>query len=72
MGGGFPNASSRACSSCWARRITPTTWSRFRAALLDVLPAAYTSYNEVGADGTPLVARVTPDPGQRYLGAWRR
>ena len=38
----------------------------FRTALLDVLPriipAAYTSYNEVGGDGTPLVALVTPEP----------
>ncbi|WP_445149767.1 helix-turn-helix transcriptional regulator [Baekduia sp. Peel2402] len=48
----------------------------FRAALLDVVPRvipnAYTSYNEFGADGTPLVAIVTPMPEQRLLENWAR
>ena len=48
----------------------------FRTALLDVLPrvipAAYTSYNEISADGTPLVAMVAPEPSQRILAAWGR
>ncbi len=48
----------------------------FRTALLDVLPriipAAYTSYNEVGADGTPLVAMVTPEVSERILRRWAR
>jgi DNA-binding CsgD family transcriptional regulator len=48
----------------------------FRTALLDVLPriipAAYTSYNEVSADGTPLVAMVAPEPSQRMLQQWAR
>jgi len=48
----------------------------FRAALLDVVPRvipnAYTSYNEFGADGTPLVAMVTPAPEQRLLESWAR
>ncbi|HWK29358.1 MAG TPA: helix-turn-helix transcriptional regulator [Solirubrobacter sp.] len=48
----------------------------FRAALLDALPrlipAAYTSYNEVGADGTPLVTLVAPEPPERVLRQWGR
>jgi DNA-binding CsgD family transcriptional regulator len=48
----------------------------FRSALLDVLPrvipAAYTSYNEVSAEGIPLVAMVAPEPSQRILAAWGR
>src|SRR3954452_20515938 len=45
--------------------------------MLDVLPriipAAYTSYNEVSsADGTPLVAMVAPEPSQRILEQWGR
>jgi DNA-binding CsgD family transcriptional regulator len=52
------------------------TLAGFRTALLDVLPrvipAAYTSYNEVSSDGIPLVAMVTPEPSQRLLEAWGR
>jgi DNA-binding CsgD family transcriptional regulator len=49
----------------------------FRTAMLDVLPriipAAYTSYNEVSStDGTPLVAMVAPEPSQRILEQWGR
>src|SRR4051794_13326201 len=48
----------------------------FRTALLDVLPriipAAYTSYNEVRADGTPLVTMVTPEVPDRILRNWAR
>jgi DNA-binding CsgD family transcriptional regulator len=49
----------------------------FRTAMLDVLPriipAAYTSYNEVSSiDGTPLVAMVAPEPSQRILQQWGR
>src|SRR3954452_2650988 len=48
----------------------------FRTALLDVLPriipAAYTSYNEIGADGTPLVTLVTPEAPPQILGNWGR
>ena len=48
----------------------------FRSALLDVIPRvipnAYTSYNEIAADGTPLVTIVTPEPGQRQLERWGR
>ena len=52
------------------------TVAGFRTALLDVLPriipAAYTSYNEVGADGTPLVTMVTPEAPQHVLANWGR
>jgi DNA-binding CsgD family transcriptional regulator len=48
----------------------------FRAALLDVIPRvipnAYTSYNEVGPDGMPLVTLVTPMPARRVLESWSR
>jgi DNA-binding NarL/FixJ family response regulator len=48
----------------------------FRTALLDVLPriipAAYTSYNEVGSDGNPLATLVTPEPPQRVIAQWGR
>jgi DNA-binding CsgD family transcriptional regulator len=48
----------------------------FRTALLDVLPrlipAAYTSYNEVSADGTPLVTLVTPDAPKQIMANWGR
>ncbi|WCB95061.1 hypothetical protein DSM104299_03803 [Baekduia alba] len=48
----------------------------FRAALLDVLPRvipnAYTSYNEIAADGTPLVTIVNPEPGGVFLEKWGR
>lgn len=48
----------------------------FRAALLDVLPRvipnACTSYNELGADGTPLVTLVNPVPPQSIMDAWGR
>jgi hypothetical protein len=48
----------------------------FRTALLDVLPriipAAYTSYNEIGGDGNPLVTLVTPQAPQRILAQWGR
>lgn len=48
----------------------------FRTALLDVIPRvipnAYTSYNEIAADGTPLVTIVTPEPDQRQLERWGR
>ena len=48
----------------------------FRTALLDVLPriipAAYTSYNEVSGDGNPLVTLVTPEAPQRVLTQWGR
>ncbi|MDA0180908.1 helix-turn-helix transcriptional regulator [Solirubrobacter phytolaccae] len=48
----------------------------FRGALLDVLPrvipAAYTSYNEVGADGAPLVTLVSPEPATQILASWGR
>jgi DNA-binding CsgD family transcriptional regulator/GAF domain-containing protein len=48
----------------------------FRSALLDVVPRvipnAYTSYNEIGADGTPLVTIVTPRPEARWLEQWGR
>jgi len=48
----------------------------FRTALLHVLPrvipAAYTSYNEVGADGAPLVTMVAPEPPARILASWSR
>jgi DNA-binding CsgD family transcriptional regulator len=48
----------------------------FRAALLDVLPRvipnACTSYNEIGADGTPLVTLVNPVPPQSVFEAWGR
>lgn len=48
----------------------------FRSALLDVIPRvipnAYTSYNEIGADGTPLVTLVNPMPEARVLEAWAR
>jgi DNA-binding CsgD family transcriptional regulator len=48
----------------------------FRSALLDVVPRvipnAYTSYNEIAADGTPLVTIVTPEPAPRWLERWGR
>jgi DNA-binding CsgD family transcriptional regulator len=48
----------------------------FRAALLDVLPRvipnACTSYNELGADGTPLVALVNPEPPASIRASWVR
>jgi GAF domain-containing protein len=48
----------------------------FRAALLDVVPRvipnAYTSYNEIAADGTPLVTIVTPEPEPQWLRNWGR
>src|SRR4051794_38221998 len=48
----------------------------FRTSLLDVLPriipAAYTSYNEVSAEGTPLVTLVTPQAPDRVLANWAR
>jgi len=48
----------------------------FRTALLDVLPrvipAAYTSYNEVGADGAPRVTMVVPEAPARVLANWGR
>jgi len=48
----------------------------FRNALLDVVPRvipnAYTSYNEIAADGTPLVTIVTPEPAPRWLENWGR
>lgn len=48
----------------------------FRTALLDVLPrvipAAYTSYNELGADGAPLVTLVSPVPPAHILANWGR
>lgn len=48
----------------------------FRTALLDVLPrvipAAYTSYNEVGADGAPRVTMVAPEAPARVLAEWSR
>ncbi|HWI72560.1 MAG TPA: helix-turn-helix transcriptional regulator [Baekduia sp.] len=48
----------------------------FRSALLDVVPRvipnAYTSYNEIAADGTPLVTIVTPEPPPRQLEQWGR
>jgi DNA-binding CsgD family transcriptional regulator len=48
----------------------------FRAALLDVLPRVIpnscTSYNEIGADGTPLVTLVNPVPPQAILDSWSR
>jgi DNA-binding CsgD family transcriptional regulator len=48
----------------------------FRAALLDVLPRvipnACTSYNELGADGTPLVTLVNPVPPQSIMESWGR
>ena len=37
-----------------------------------MIPAAYTSYNEVSAAGVPLVAMVTPEPSQQVLAAWGR
>jgi DNA-binding CsgD family transcriptional regulator len=48
----------------------------FRTALLDVVPRvipnAYTSYNEIAADGTPLVTIVQPEPAPRWLERWGR
>ncbi|HEY4098215.1 MAG TPA: helix-turn-helix transcriptional regulator, partial [Baekduia sp.] len=48
----------------------------FRSALLHVVPRvipnAYTSYNEIGADGTPLVTIVTPQPAPRWMENWAR
>ena len=48
----------------------------FRAGLLDsvprVIPSVWTSYNEIGADGSPLVAIVTPEPGDEWLARWAR
>ena len=52
---GSPNASCTACSSCSGEVHHAEDLAGFRTALLDVLPrvipAAYTSYNEVSADG---------------------
>ncbi|MFN8130592.1 MAG: LuxR C-terminal-related transcriptional regulator [Solirubrobacteraceae bacterium] len=46
----------------------------FRLGLLDVvprvLPSAYTSYNEFGPDGSPLVAIVNPQPEAQWLERW--
>jgi DNA-binding CsgD family transcriptional regulator len=48
----------------------------FRAGLLDtvprVIPSIWTSYNEIGADGSPLVAIVRPEPGDEWLARWAR
>ncbi|WP_155892301.1 helix-turn-helix transcriptional regulator [Conexibacter woesei] len=48
----------------------------FRAALLDVLPRVIpnscTSYNEIGGDGTPLVALVNPEPPPSIRESWGR
>jgi DNA-binding NarL/FixJ family response regulator len=48
----------------------------FRMALLDVLPriipAAYTSYNEVSAEGMPLVTLVTPEVAKPVMANWGR
>src|SRR5262249_43049861 len=48
----------------------------FRNGLLDVVPQvipnAYTSYNEVAADGTPLVTLVNPWPEAEILERWGR
>jgi DNA-binding CsgD family transcriptional regulator len=48
----------------------------FRQGLLDVLPrvvpSSYTSYNEFGADGRPLVTIVSPEPEPRALEQWGR
>jgi DNA-binding CsgD family transcriptional regulator len=48
----------------------------FRTALLDVVPRvipnAYTSYNEIAADGTPLVTIVKPLPEPQWLQNWAR
>jgi DNA-binding CsgD family transcriptional regulator len=46
----------------------------FREGLLNVLPTVvpslYTSYNEIGADGRPLVVIVSPELDQRWLELW--
>lgn len=46
----------------------------FRQGLLDVLPTVvpslYTSYNEITADGRPLVTIVSPELDQRWLELW--
>ncbi len=46
----------------------------FRAGLLDtvprVIPSVWTSYNEIAPDGSPLVAMVTPEPGDEWLARW--
>ncbi len=48
----------------------------FRAGLLDAVPRAipsvWTSYNEIGLDGSPLVVIVTPEPGAEWLARWGR
>ena len=46
----------------------------FREGLLHVLPTVlpsrFTSYNEIGADGTPLVVMVRPEPEREILERW--
>jgi len=52
------------------------TLDGFRTALLDVLPriipARYTSYNEISADGHPLVTLVAPQAPPEVLRNWGR
>lgn len=48
----------------------------FRVGLLDVvprvLPSDYTSYNEFGPDGSPIVVIVKPEPEPMFIERWGR
>lgn len=73
-GHGLPERELRGLLEILAEVHHAEDLASFREGLLHVLPivlpSLYTSYNELGPDGRPLVVIVRPEPAREFLERW--